>query len=74
MFKGRHFETQTDYMNALRRAQGSALPKADEHSFTLRIVHGSMEVNVSGDPRVEADIDRLLEVLVTYARTWKEEA
>ena len=75
IFKGRHFESQKEYQKAVaevrktQRKRGqrtTPVVSGDEFRFTLRIVAGSLEFSITGDPRRPEDIDRMLEALSAF--------
>lgn len=67
-FKGQRFETQKDYQAAINGSK-TVRPKLDEQwRFHLRVTAGTLDIEVSGDPRKPEDVDKLLDLLARFAK------
>lgn len=73
-FAGRHFETKNEYqkairdLNKVRGKRGGRVPVVggDESKFTLKLISGTLEVTITGDPRRPEDIDKMLDSLAAF--------
>lgn len=64
--RGRKFDTQSEYTAAIQEHHRKRHLKEDAYKFTLRLVFGSLEVEIVGDPRKPEDVDRVLTLFGEY--------
>jgi hypothetical protein len=70
--KGRRFDNMGAYMkalNAIKEAPGSKNGKVvpgDDQYFEFKLVQGRLEMTITGDPRIDADVDAVLNILANY--------
>jgi hypothetical protein len=66
--KGRHFDTYTEYAEALRELKVTkpSKPRNPDWRFVLHLTAGSLEIEITGDPRKTEDVDKLLDLLGQY--------
>lgn len=67
-FKGQRFATVSEYQAAIKASKVEKPVLDEQWRFHLRVTAGTLDIEISGDPRKPEDVDKLLDLLGRFGK------